>query len=143
MQFGRKAVAVQSEHQAERRGEQVAIGPCGDHLREAGCARRIKAWTREAMLQFAQDAPCVAKEVGADLHHRNPAIAAGERSQIGFRRHARLNDGAPVQPLDPEGRADFFRERRARIVMQDDFGFSHRDFPRARHAACRRVLWLS
>ena len=70
--------------------------------------------------QFAQDDLAVAIDVGADLHHRDLAIATRQRDQARLGHDHRLDDRAPGQALDAERHAHLLAERRAWIVVKDD-----------------------
>ena len=75
---------------------------------------------RRTLLEHIGDQRRIAKNVRADLQHRRLAVAAGERGQVGFRHDVGDVNRRPVQPLESQDQAHFLRERRHRIMVQDE-----------------------
>ena len=132
----RHQVADLAEDDRDRRLEDLPVGPEADGVGRAAVLRR-QARRREAPLQLAQDDLRIAEHVGADLHHRNLAIAAGQRDKIGFGHDHRLHHRAPRQFLDAERDAHLLRERRIGIIVEDDLVGHGLSSARSRTGYCR------
>ena len=108
------------EHHFQRGQEEGAVGPARYAPRHAIGAAGIERGFGEAFLKRAGDAQAVAEYVGADLHHRREAVTTGQWHQVRLGRQARDLDGSPIQPLDAQNDANLLRNRRLRIVVQDN-----------------------
>ena len=73
-----------------------------------------------AALELARDQARVAPQVGAVLQHRNAAIAAGQRRQVGLGHDRRLLDAAPGQALEAQHQPRLLGEIGEVVVVQDE-----------------------
>ena len=115
----RHLVAKRAEHEIDRVLKEHLVGPHRHRPRQAGMARRKEARLGISRLERARDHLRVAEDVGADLHHRRAAIAAGQRDQVRLRQDARDQHRAPGDALEAENEADLLGKRRSFEVMQD------------------------
>ena len=105
-----------AEDDRHRGAEERPVGPEVD--RPAGAVQLMAG----AGGDLGQDHLGVAIDVGADLHHRDAPVAAGERRQVGFRHDRRLDHRMPGKAQEPEQQPGFLRERRVVVVVQDEVG---------------------
>ena len=61
---------------------------------------------RPRLVKHTGDQRGIAVDIGTDLQHGGPAIAAGERDQVGLGHHPRYLHRAPGQALGAQDQAD-------------------------------------
>lgn len=119
-----------AEHKADRILKERSIAPHRRRRAETLISLRKQRRLREAPFQLANDALCIAIDIGADLHHRRTAITAGQRHQVGPRHDPRDEHRRPIEVFQAKDDADLFGERRLLEMVQDD-GRRHDRFKRA------------
>jgi hypothetical protein len=120
VQAGWHVVGIDARDEQRHRPHELVLGPPGDGLGGATGRGGKKRGVGHAALELAGHQARVAPQIGAVLQHRNAAIAAGQRCQVGLGQDRRLLDAAPGQALEAQHQAGLLGEVGEVVMMQNE-----------------------
>ena len=120
VQAGRHVVGIDARDEQRHRPHELMLGPPGDRLGGAAGRGGEERGLGHAALELAGDQARVAPQIGALLQHRDAAIAAGQRCEVGLGQDRRLLDAQPRQALEAQHQPRLLGEVGEVVMMQNE-----------------------